>query len=344
MVFRRQMPTSLLATLLGRLAISLSAGIGMRKAWASEMQRVPARWRGALAEVAEALGEGGGLAAGMERAGRTFPQWVQGMVAVGEQTGHEAETLRDLSKALDHSARTTRALLGSLIRPGLQLLVALAVVGFLILLAGALRDERGAPLDMLGLGLVGTAGLTTYLVCLGVLVVLMAVAGRALLASWRFRGPVRWIVDRLPVVGAASRAAEAAAWCRAASLASAAGLPAGRLVSLASLAAPGNTLDPARFEESLRRGATLTDSLRTTGLFSDRLLAGVSIGEATGTTAEVLDRLAGEFDDEARRGLEAAAQGVGFLIWAMVAGLIIVLIFRIFSFYVATLQGLTKGR
>jgi type II secretory pathway component PulF len=155
---------------------------------------------------------------------------------------------------------------------------------------------------------------------------------------------VRWIVDRLPVVGAASRAAEAAAWCRAAALASAAGLPAGRLVSLASLAAPGNSLDPARFEESLRRGATLTDALRTTGLFSDRLLAGVSIGEATGTTAEVLDRLAGEFDDEARRGLEAAAQGVGFLVWAMVAGLIIMLIFRIFSFYVATLQGLTKGR
>jgi len=35
---------------------------------------------------------------------------------------------------------------------------------------------------------------------------------------------------------------------------------------------------------------------------------------------------------------------VGFLVWAMVAGLIIMLIFRIFSFYVATLQGLTKGR
>ena len=61
MVFRRQMPTSLLATLLGRLAIALSAGIGMRKAWASEMQRVPARWRGALAEVADVRGEGGGL-------------------------------------------------------------------------------------------------------------------------------------------------------------------------------------------------------------------------------------------------------------------------------------------
>ena len=65
-------------------------------------------------------------------------------------------------------------------------------------------------------------------------------------------------------------------------------------MSLASLAAPGNSLDPARFEESLRRGATLTEALRTTGLFSDRLLAGVSSGEATGTTAEVLDRLAGD--------------------------------------------------
>lgn len=85
-------------------------------------------------------------------------------------------------------------------------------------------------------------------------------------------------------------------------------------------------------------GATLAEALRETGRFDDRLLHAVAVGEATGNTAEVLDRIAGEFDDESRRGFEAAARGVGFAVWAVVAGLIALVIFRIFSFYVGAIQ------
>ena len=44
------------------------------------------------------------------------------------------------------------------------------------------------------------------------------------------------------------------------------------------------------------------------------------------------------FDDESRRGFEAAARGVGFAVWAAVGGLIGLVIFRIFSFYVGAIQ------
>jgi hypothetical protein len=64
----------------------------------------------------------------------------------------------------------------------------------------------------------------------------------------------------------------------------------------------------------------------------------IAVGEATGTTSEVLDRLAGQLDDEAREGFEAAARGAGFLVWAAVAGLIIVIVFRIFSSYLGAIQ------
>ena len=42
---RREMPRTLQADLLGRLATALAAGIDLRKAWHSEIGRVPARWR-----------------------------------------------------------------------------------------------------------------------------------------------------------------------------------------------------------------------------------------------------------------------------------------------------------
>ena len=60
-------------------------------------------------------------------------------------------------------------------------------------------------------------------------------------------------------------------------------------------------------------------------------------------TAEVLDRLAEQLDEEARLGFEAAARGAGFLVWAIVASLITLVIFRVFSFYVGMIQQAAGG-
>jgi len=68
------------------------------------------------------------------------------------------------------------------------------------------------------------------------------------------------------------------------------------------------------------------------------VLETIAVGEATGNTSEVLDRLAGQFDEESRAGFEAAAKGAGFLVWAAVAGLIVVIVFRIFSSYLGAIQ------
>jgi general secretion pathway protein F len=212
------------------------------------------------------------------------------------------------------------------------------VVGLLIFLAGVLTDGKGNGIDILGLGLAGVSGLASYLALLGAFAVVGILVQRWALASWRRHGVVRTIAARVPVLGRASAAAEAAAWCRAASLASHAGLSVGRLTTLASSAAPGVRIDAAALEDRLRAGATLAEALRETGRFDDRLLHAVAVGEATGNTAEVLDRIAGEFDDESQRGFEAAARGVGFAVWAVVAGLIALVIFRIFSFYVGAIR------
>jgi type IV pilus assembly protein PilC len=254
------------------------------------------------------------------------------MVAVGDRTGHEAETLRELASVLERSIRTTRELRRSLAGPAFQLAVAIVVVGFLIFMAGMMSH------DILRIGLRGTRGLLIYLVFVaGVALVGRLLFGQAV-ANWRRHGIVRLVVDRIPVIGPASRAAEAATWCRAASLASGVGLDIGRLLTLASSVAPGLAVDAAAVEEQLRAGATLALALDQTRRFPLRVLETIAVGEATGNTSEVLDRLAGQFDEEARAGFEAAAKGAGFLVWAAVAGLIVVIVFRIFSSYVGAIQ------
>ena len=340
MSFTAQMPTKLLAEILGRMALSLAAGIGVRRAWKGEVERVPRRWRGAMEAVGQALGAGESLSEAMTLAGETFPPLIRGMVSVGERTGHEAETLRELARMLDQVERTRRAFVGGLVWPGFQLAIAILVIGFLIWVAGGIRDEQHKPIDILGFGLVGSAGLAAYLSIVAFLAIAGVVAGRMAVASWRRNGIVRRVVSPLPVIGAAARAAEAAAWCRAASLASAAGLDAGTLVRLGATVAPGIPLDADRVAHRLREGATLADTLRESGGFPPTLIEGVIAGELTGNTAEVLDRLAGDYDEEARQKFEASAQVAGFVVWGLVAALIALVIFRIFSFYVGAIQAL----
>lgn len=334
----RSMPTAVLAEMLGRLSIAVSAGIDMRRAWAGEAGRVPRRWRSAMEQVSRALAEGEPLAGAMGRAAGAFPPFVLGMIAVGDATGHEAETLREVSEMLRAGLRSTRELLRGLIGPAIQLSAAVAVVGLLILVSGFIRDGEDRPVDILGIGLSGLPGLLTYLAAVAGLVAMLALMGNMLLGSWRRHGPARWLAVLVPVVGPAARAAEAAAWCRAASLASGAGLPAGRLVSLASSAAPGISIDPAALEERLRCGASLADALTGQAGLPRQVLEAIDVGELTGTTAEGLARVAEACDEQARSGFSAAARGVGFLAWGLVAGLIALVIYRIFSFYLGMLQ------
>ncbi len=331
------MPRTLQADLLGRLATALGAGIDLRKAWRSEIDRVPSRWRPRMELVRRALDQGEPLSEALAAAGDTFPPLVRGMVAVGDRTGHEAETLRELSRSLERGVRATRELRRSLSGPVFQLVVAIAVVGFLIVMAGMMRH------DVLGTGLRGMRGLAVFLAAIGAAAACGAIGFRWAVASWRRHGVVRPVVDLLPVIGPASRAGEAAAWCRAASLASGAGLDAGRLVTLASSAAPGLAVEATALEESLRSGSSLAEALGRTRRFPRVLLDVIAVGEATGSTAESLDRLAGQFDDDARLGFEAAARGAGFLVWAAVAALIAVLIMRIFSSYVGAIQNAARG-
>ena len=97
MLRSRRMPPRLMAELCGRLSIALGAGIDLRRAWASEMDRVPRRWRPTLEVVARGLAAGNGLAASLRAAGGVFPPLVCSIVEVGDRTGHEPEILRELA-------------------------------------------------------------------------------------------------------------------------------------------------------------------------------------------------------------------------------------------------------
>lgn len=343
MIRTARMPTRVLSELFGRLAIALGAGIDLRRAWAAETERLPGRWRPAMERVARGIAGGDGLAASLRAAGGAFPAVVCSMVEVGDRTGREPEVFRNLATTLAESDRAARQLRSALVKPSLQLLAAAAAVGVLIVVSGSIGEVDGRPVDILGLGLKGMAGLVRYLTLLGLLLGL-ALAGLPLaMRSWRDRGIVRRLAAWLPGIGPALVAGEAAAWCRTAAMAGHAGLDAGRLVELAAGASPGLRISAAEIESRLRAGDSLDAALAASGRLPKRVIEAVGVGELTGTTPETLDRLAPQLEDEARAGLAAAVTLAGWAVWAAVALLIALVVVRFFSFYAGLIRDIAGG-
>ena len=334
----RRIPDRVLADLLGRLAVAINAGIDLRRAWTLEVSRVPRAWRKPMASVATGLAAGAGLAEALDRAGDAFPVVVRGMIRAGDLAGRDAETLRDVAAALAETVRARREFVAALAGPAVRLAAALVVVGVLIQVSAALQTVDGRPLDVLGLGLSGTRGLLGYGGLLAAFAVLAAALGALVLRSWRDGGMVRSVGRRVPLLGPALRASEAAAWCRAAALAGHAGLDPGAIVSLASLAAPGLAIDAERLGSRLRQGAGFDEALRAANVLPEPILAEVALGDETGMLPEVLERLALRYGEESRRRFVAVARAVEWAAWAAVACLVALIAWRVMKVYVGMIE------
>lgn len=335
----KRIPDAVLADMLQRLGIAVSAGIDLRRAWESEARRVPRRHRQGVEAVAARLAAGDGLGEACAAAGRALPEVVSGMLLVGDRSGRLAEVLDELAKTLARSLATRRALRAALVGPVIRLLVALAAIVVVIAAPGMVG---GASVDLLGLGLVGGRGVATVLVAAAIAAAAAILFASAVRGSWRRRGLAWTVGRRLPVVGGPLVAAEAAAWCRAAALAAHAGLGAGEMVELASRVAPGMAADRRRLEALLRGGHGLPEALAVCGSLPRVAIDAVAVGETTGTTAEALDRVADRLDESAARGVAAAVQAVGFVAWAGVACLVAGLVIRVATTYARMIGDLTR--
>ena len=340
----RRIPDAALAALLHRLAIAVAAGIDLRRAWAAEAGRAPARWRATMARVAARLDAGDPLGEACAAAEDAIPGVVAGMLAVGDRTGRLAEVLEETSRSITRSRGLRRALMAAVVGPTIRLAVAVVAIGVLIMVAGSARDLDGGPRDVLGLGLRGGRGAAVAALAVGTVVAGGAAVALLARRSWLRRGWAWRLGRRLPVLGAAAEAGEAATWCRAASLAAHAGLGIGEMVALASRAAPGFACEPGPVEQRLRSGSDLAETLAGVVGLPRVVTEAVAVGEATGTTAEALDRVADHLAEASIRGLAAAVQALGFVAWAAVAGLVVTIVVGVAGGYAKMIEGLARPR
>lgn len=341
MLLSPRLSSKYLAEFAHRLGMELAAGIDIRRVWQREADHASGRLATNFAAVRDSVAQGDSLSVAMAKTGNLFPRMFLEMVHVGEQTGMLAEVLRRLAEHYRHKVEMRRTFLGLIAWPLIQLSMAAAVIGIMILVMGMIGGGAGGkPIDILGFGLVGTRGFIIYVNFL-IAVGLCIAGGLAILRRdppWI--RPVQRLAMQIPVVGPAIEKLCLARLTWAMHLTLNVEMDLRRLVPLVMRAAGNDHYDQQtnKIVAHIVAGHSMADAFRATDAFPEHFLDALEVGEESGQLVESMQRLSGHYQQESESAMGTLSAVAGACVWMLVAGIIILMIFRIFGFYVGTIN------
>jgi type IV pilus assembly protein PilC len=338
MMFSSRLPLSALVPLCRSLRHYLSSGLTVHEAFAHLARKGPFAARGVCTRVLASLQRGDDLSAALKKEQAAFPPLVVAMVSVGEHSGMLAEIFGHLEDHFVRQQQLWNAFVSKITWPVVQLILAVFVIAGLIYFLGIIADMRGPgapPYDPLGLGLSGASGAMIFLgvvvgialgLCLLYFLLTRGLGGRASVSAFLLR---------LPAIGPCLQSLALARFCTAMRLTHETGMPVGKALQL-SLRATGNPAWEAQasaVKAATMTGDDLTTILSRTGLFPDEFEQILSVAEMSGSISEVMEKQAEHYHEEAGRRLSTLTAVAGYAIWAGIAILIIIAIFRLYGSY-----------
>ncbi len=341
MFFSPRISTLELSRLCRRLATSLESGIDVRRVCAREAERATGHTaRSRLRTVSEAVNAGESLSAGLAETGDYFPTMFRELAAVGEQTGHLAESFVRLAEHYEEQMKLRRVVLAASMWPMIELGLALAVVGFLIWVMGVINRGSENPVDPLGLGLMGTAGLAVYLTFLAGVGMALFLLYHALRRGMLWTAPIQLLLLRVPVLGRAFESVAMArlSWALHLALDSGMGVRHALRISLQSSRNAHYTRHLRSVDRAIEAGEPIHEAFEDTRAFSEHFLDAVRVGEESGRLVESMEILSRQYREQAEAALRALAVLGGFSVWLLVAAIIILFIFQLAFFYINTIN------
>ncbi len=323
-----------------RCSISLEAGIDVRTVFAREADRSTGQLRRLLLQISGDLARGEALADSLAGTGDFFPRLFREMVEVGEQTGNLDAVLGQLAEHYETRQTMRRNFLAAISWPLIQLGIALAVVGFLIWIMGFIQKMTNSRIDILGFGLIGDRGLTIYLTFLAVSAAVIWLVLRAVGRGMIWTRPIQLLVLRLPGFGKPLQTMALARLAWSMHLTMSTGMDVRRALQL-SLRSTRN----ARYidqipviDAEISAGNSIHEAFCGAGGYPVDFLDTLDVGEQSGKIVDSMATLSRQYQEQARMALGILTTLAGWAVWALVATMIIVLIFRIFSFYLGAIR------
>ena len=164
MIRSRQISNHALGAFSRSMARMMEAGVEIRKSLqTSSKQSSDSRLASSVERIQKSIASGSSMADSLNEEGDLYPPLFRDLVNVGELTGTAPEVFASLAKYYEARVQQAREFRAQIAWPVIQLVAAIGIVGLLIFILGMLPPmPSGKPFDVLGLGLYGTAGATTW--------------------------------------------------------------------------------------------------------------------------------------------------------------------------------------
>jgi type II secretory pathway component PulF len=346
MIFSPRISTAALAQLCRRLSISVEAGIDARTMWAKEAQRAKGPLRSRLEIISEAVGQGERLRDALQDTGDFFPVLFREMVDVGEQSGHLDAIFAQLAEQCQERLKLRRQFLAVITWPMIELIAAICTIGFLIWIMGVIRGPNPGPdsIDPLGMGLFGNRGLAIYLAFVFSVAAVVWLTIFAVKRGLAWTRPIQRAVMRIAVLGKALQTLALArlAWSLSATLQS--GMEIRRALKL-SLASTNNARYTDKIEsidEEIEQGNSIFEAFSQAGCFPPDFLDAIAVGEQSGRLEETMTTLSRQYNEQAQFAIKTLNTVAAFLVWMIIAGIIITMIFRLAFSYLGIINNLAR--
>jgi type II secretory pathway component PulF len=231
--------------------------------------------------------------------------------------------------------KTRQDFISQITLPIIQLIAAIFIVCILIFVNGFLKagSSTDEPFDLTGVGLRGGTGVLIFLtMVLGVGIVVGIIAFGIWKNWFNCHNTLVPLIRNVPVIGPVFTQSAMARLSTTLSMMLGAGVDAKRSVR-DGLLSTGNYYYmsglPMTMQE-IERGNSLAESLAAPGVLPGDFIQAVEVGELSGSDSESLERMAVVYREKAQLALKQLAIAAGFVIWFLIAAMVIAVIFTIF--------------
>ena len=336
-MFRSPCPLPALILWCRALRHGLDIGLSPVRVFKQQAKSGPAVFRPIAERMAVRLEAGDSLSDALKPEAWRFPLLFVELIAVGEVAGRLPVVFAELERHYEAELDAKRKFMTALIWPGIMYFGAIMVLTLLILVLGSVQGLNDKPLDPLGFGLVGTSGAFWFL-SYAVSFTLFVVGTVFIVARTpNARATAEAYALKIPGLAPVARAFALHRFSMAAHMNFEAGLKADRVLksSLRATANKAYQQEGERAAKMSRKGSEIVETLGKLGthLFPDEFVAAVHVGEESGRLAEVLHKEAEIYREASLRGMKFIVKLITGLVYAIIAILVIVCIFRIIGVY-----------
>lgn len=343
--FEKRVKIKSLAVFAKQMAGLINAGLPLMRTLSILVEQTEDKpLQTALSSVQADVQTGSAFSSALAKHPQVFPPLMVSVVTVGETGGFLGQALSSVAQTYADEAELQNKIKSAMTYPMIVLVIAivgvLAMVTFIVPVFEGMFAGMGSSLPLPTQILVTISHNMVWI--LPVLLVLTAIAW-----IWWMRNrnteAVRRVIDpiklRLPIFGTLVTKIAVARFARNLSMMLAAGVPLLQALSIVGQASNNWAIEKAVLEvqDSVREGKTFSAPLAAAGVFPLIVSQMVSVGEESGTLAEMLESIADFYENEVNTAAEQLTAMIEPIlivgIGVIVGGMVITLYLPIFTIY-----------